>query len=123
MVVIDLNRQPLPSLSGTQPGTAVFAGVLEYVSDVPAVLRWAARHFEVCIASYECADPKPGILGRLHEMVERTHNGWVNHYTESELKTVFDKVGYQFIERATWGIDDPGQIFVFKIAGEERDGR
>jgi hypothetical protein len=123
MMVIDLNRRPLPPLSGTQTWAAVFAGVLEYVSDVPGVLEWIAQHFKVCIASYECADPKPGLLGWLREIVERTGNGWVNHYTEAELKALFASVGFQLIERATWGIDDPGQIFVFQLVSKARNGR
>lgn len=111
--IIDLNRRPLPSLAEAQPQIAVFAGVLEYVSDVPSMLPWIAKHFEVCVASYECAQPKPGFLGRIRESLSRTRMGWVNHFTETELKALFAAVGFQVAERLTWGTDDPGEVFVF----------
>lgn len=111
--IIDLNRRPLPSLDEAQPQIGVFSGVLEYVSDVPSIMPWIANHFEICIASYECAQPKPGTLGGIRESLGRTRMGWVNHFTEAEFKALFAAVGFQLAEQMTWGVDDPGEIFVF----------
>lgn len=111
--IIDLNRRPLPSLGEAQSQVGVFSGVLEYVSDLPSIMPWIANHFEICIASYECAQPKPGILGRIRESLSRTRLGWVNHITEAEFKALFASVGFQLAEQTTWGVDDPGEIFVF----------
>jgi hypothetical protein len=111
--IIDLNRRPLPPLAEAQSQIAVFAGVLEYVSDVPSMVPWVAKHFELCVASYECAQPEPGFLGRIRESLSRTRMGWVNHFTETELKEIFAAVDFQFEEKLTWGTDDPGKIFVF----------
>ena len=122
MVVLDLNRRPLPQLNGVAPRIAVFAGVLEYVSDVPTVLRWVANQFDMCIASYECAALRSDLFGRLREKFGRAHHGWVNHFTESELKALFDEVGFCLVEQTKFGGNDPGQIFVFH-AGEKNMAR
>ncbi len=114
MLVVDLNRRPLPPISGEQPRVAVFSGVLEYLSDVPCVLRWIAQYFELCVASYECAQPKPGVSGRVREIVGRVRYGWVNHYTQAELTARFAEVGFQLVKQSIWGTDDPGQIFIFR---------
>ena len=111
--IIDLNRRPLPSLDEAQSQVGVFSGVLEYVSDLPSIMPWIASHFEICIASYECAQPRSGILRRIRESLNRTRIGWVNHFTEPEFKALFAAVGFQLTEQITWGVDDPGQIFVF----------
>ncbi len=116
MRIIDLNRRPLPSFGNSQPQIAVFAGVLEYVSDVRSMLPWIAKHFQVCVASYECVHPKPGILGGIRELLDRTRMGWVNHFTEAEFKAIFATVGFQVSEQTTWGTDDPGEIFVFRLS-------
>lgn len=117
MKILDLNRRPLPDLGGDRSRIAVFPGVLEYVSDLASLSIWVARHFEMCVASYECAEPQEGIFGRARETVGRTHLGWVNHYTEAELKALFAAAGFQLTGQTTWGTDDPGQIFVFRLRG------
>lgn len=41
--------------------------------------------------------------------------GWVNHYTEIELMSLFEKAGFEATVRTAWGVDDPGYIFVFRL--------
>ena len=55
--VCDLNRRPLPDLHSLHANVAVFAGVLEYVRDVPAVVAWLSDHVRYCVASYAVARP------------------------------------------------------------------
>lgn len=93
----------------------MFSGVLEYVSDVRSLIPWIASHFKTCIVTYECAQPRTGILGRMREKLGRGQLGWVNHFTESEFMALFAAGGFQVTDRATWGDDDPGQIFVFRL--------
>ena len=112
--IIDLNRRPLPSLGEAESQVGVFAGVLEYVSDVPSLLPWIANHFEICIASYECAQPKPGVLGGIRESLGRACIGWVNHFTDQEFKALFAAVGFRLTKQITWGEHDPGEIFLFE---------
>ena len=112
--IIDLNRRPLPLLGEPESQVGVFAGVLEYVSDVHSLLPWIANHFETCIASYECAQPKPGILGGIRESLGRACMGWVNHFTEQQFKALFAAVGFQLAKQVTWGDHDPGEIFSFE---------
>jgi len=123
MMVLDLNQRPLPPISGAQPRVAVFGGVLEYLFDVPSVLSWTAQYFELCIASYECAQRHPDFLGRVREVVGRAGYGWINHYTETELMARFAEAGFKLAEQSIWGTDDPGKIFVFQRVASGRNER
>lgn len=114
MPVFDLNRRPLPAIVGKQPLVAVLGGVLEYLSDPPAVTQWIARNFEYCIASYECANHTSGLIESVREWIRRNHEGWVNHYTQAGLLQLFSNAGFQLVETALWGDTDPGTIFVFR---------
>lgn len=111
--IIDLNRRPLPSLGGPLSQVGVFSGVLEYVSDVPSIMPWIASHFEICIASYECVQSQSTFLSEIRESMGRTRTGWVNHFTKPEFKALFTAAGFRLTEQTTWGVDDPGEIFVF----------
>jgi len=114
MLVVDLNRRPFPPIGGSAPLVAVFGGVLEYLSDLPAVLQWAGSNFDLCIASYECAGTQPGLTEWLRTRIRRSHEGWVNHYTQVQLGTLFADAGYRLLHTAVWGESDPGMIYVFQ---------
>src|SRR5580700_450041 len=43
-LVLDLEKRPLPVFSAEQFDLAIFAGVLEYVSDVPGVVSWICEY-------------------------------------------------------------------------------
>jgi len=114
MLVIDLNRRPFPRIAGSGRLVAVFGGVLEYLADLPAVLQWAGSNFDLCIASYECAGTQPGLKEWLRSRIRRSHEGWVNHYTQVQLSTLFADAGYRLLHTAVWGESDPGMIYLFQ---------
>ncbi|NLP61669.1 hypothetical protein [Paraburkholderia sacchari] len=88
-VVIDLNKDELPDLGAE---CVVGLGLLEYLFDVPSVLRRIACVYRVAVLSYNPLD-------RLSNMSERTGHAWVNHYAEAELESLFHSCGLQIEER------------------------
>ena len=102
-LVCDLNRRPLPDLSHVTPDVSVFGGVLEYIRDVPALIRWLAdAGVKTCVVSF---DPLPiglGILGRYRKSVQRFYYGYMNSLTEKELLRSFEAAGFISIQRQTW---------------------
>jgi hypothetical protein len=92
--ILDLEKRPLPALPDDRFDVAVFAGVLEYLSDVPGVISWISQYVTRCISSYECAPAGGHICGHLKRMWNRASLGWVNAYTEEELKTIFAHAGF-----------------------------
>ncbi|QBR02186.1 hypothetical protein [Paraburkholderia pallida] len=88
-IVIDLNKEALPDL-GTD--CIVGLGLLEYLFDVPAVLRRIASVYRMALLSYNPVD-------RISNMSERTGHAWVNHYTEADLEALFSLSGLQIEER------------------------
>jgi hypothetical protein len=114
-VVCDLNARPLPDLRSVSPQVAVFAGVLEYLTDVPAVAAWLAGFVDVCIVSYECARSHPGSFHRIRETFTRTWSGWVSTYDEPTLIRVFDEAGFILARKALWVTPDGDEpIFLFE---------
>ena len=114
MLVFDLNRRPLPSITGKRPRVAVFGGVLEYLGNLQEVVQWTGNNFDLCIASYECADRQPGLLTWVRHRIRRSHQGWINHYTQTQLTTLFESAGLPLVQAAVWGESDPGFIFAFE---------
>ncbi len=113
-LVLDLNAQPLPDPSRIDADTAVFAGVLEYLSRVPRVVRWLAGWAQTCIASYECATTSRWTPARAGERLVRAHLGWINAYSQHELERVFLSAGFAGGIARVWHTpegDEP--IFVF----------
>src|SRR5258708_2527383 len=51
-LVLDLNARPLPDLRDLRPDVAIFAGVIEYISDLKSILIWLSRQVTTCIISY-----------------------------------------------------------------------
>ncbi|WP_052409799.1 class I SAM-dependent methyltransferase [Paraburkholderia oxyphila] len=88
-IVIDLNKEELPDL-GTD--CIVGLGLLEYLFDVPALLRRIASVYRMALLSYNPLD-------RISDMSERTGHAWVNHYTEADLEALFGLSGLQIEER------------------------
>jgi hypothetical protein len=98
-LVCDLNKRPLPAIEGFD--VAVFSGVLEYLFDVPAIIRWLSSSVPVCIASYACAR-REGRVHRLAATLQRATSGWVNSYTEQEILNLFVEAGYSPAHRTAW---------------------
>jgi hypothetical protein len=99
--ICDLNRRPLPELGPLRPQVAVFAGVLEYVRDVPAVVAWLAPHVSACVASYAGVH-RGGLWNRLAVSANRTYYGYMNSYSEPELIAIFTRHGFRCVRTESW---------------------
>jgi hypothetical protein len=98
--VCDLNRRPLPKMP-PHVGIAVFSGVLEYLFDLAAVLRWlSASNVTTIVASYACV--RPAGLSRVFDTIDRLRFGWVTSYSENELCATFNAAGYELDRRGYW---------------------
>jgi len=118
-LILDLEDRPLPSLPGEPFEVAVFAGVLEYLSDVPGVVSWICGRVTTCLLSYECVPRTDGPYERLRLTLDRAAMGWVNGYTEMELKMIFANSGFSCIEQTLWyAADGREPIFVFRRNGQ-----
>ena len=107
-IVCDLNRRPLPDLSRVAPEVAVFGGVLEYVRDVPALLRWlAGAGVTTCVASFDVVPQGLGIIGQLRESARRSYNGYVTDLREAQLLRAFETAGFTCTERRTCTMPNP----------------
>jgi len=114
-IVIDLNARPLPDLSDLTVDVAVFAGVLEYISDLYSIPAWLGKSVSLCVASYECAHSQPRTLARLREHFRRARAGWVNTYGEAELEALFQSGGFLCVEKTTWHTQEGDErIFVLR---------
>jgi hypothetical protein len=108
-LVCDLNRRPLPDLGSLHPDVAVFAGVLEYVRDVPDVVAWLSRHVRYCAASYAVTRPAR-LVPAIGAGVRRTYYGYMNAYTEADLVTIFRQGGFDCLRADDW---NDQRLFLF----------
>jgi hypothetical protein len=118
-IICDLNKRPLPDLkSALSPDVAVFAGVLEYVRDLPAVVEWLSNQVPVCVASYTCAESKRGTIRRLAETLCRSYYGYLNEYREEEIIALFQTYGFVCVKQDKWMAQ---LIFLFCINSADND--
>jgi hypothetical protein len=94
-IVCDLNERPLPSVGEGVYDVAVILGVLEYLRNVPEVLDWLTKQVQVCVLSYVCAETKRYSLRRIRQNVDRLRAGWVNNYSEDQLRSLFQERGFE----------------------------
>ena len=121
-IVLDLNSRPLPDLSHLKLDVAVFAGVLEYISELDSVVLWLSYQVAMCISSYGRAHTQPRTIGRFKETIRRTGAGWINTFTENALVQTFGAGGFILTEKHDWHVGDSSErIFVFKAAASRRD--
>ena len=91
--VIDLNSNEL-----TLPITniSVFSGVIEYLNDVPSILRKAIQTSDYLLISYSFV-PSALFLdeGKFLKTINNRAiaNGWRNHYTNKYLVKLFSNIG------------------------------
>lgn len=90
-VVCDLNARPLPQF-GTHD-FAVFSGVLEYVNDVPSLIRHLHGSVRTIVASYAVLEKNPD---------ERRAGGWVNDYTAAQFVALFAEQGFECVANSSW---------------------
>jgi hypothetical protein len=109
-LVCDLNRRPLPDLGASAYDVAVFMGVLEYLRDLPSVLDWLSKHVPVCVVSYVCADANRNSPRGMRETIYRLKAGWLNHYREDELRSLFRERGFVSLWEESW---EDNRLFIF----------
>jgi hypothetical protein len=115
-VICDLNRRPLPDLSPLRADVAVFAGVLEYVTNVPSLVEWLALHVRYCVASYAVAR-HAGLVRTLVGGAKRTYSGYMNSYTEGGLRTLFERRRFSCLRTDSW---NDQLLFLFEKRQAER---
>jgi hypothetical protein len=101
-VVLDLNRRPLPDLSGLGAEVAVFAGVLEYMRDMEGLVAWLSKLVQTCVLSYEPVVPTRRWTQRFRQSTRRVYLGYMNGYSETELLEIFDRAGFDSVTRDSW---------------------
>jgi len=84
-LVIDLNKN-LPEDLETRYSVAVFAGVLEYVSDVYRILTWSLSHADRVCFSYATTDDFPDIDHRSKVY------GWFSHLSRDAIIEIGVKI-------------------------------
>ena len=112
--VCDLNRRPLPDLDALRPDVAVFAGVLEYIRDVPSLIDWLSAHVRYCVVSYALIDrsrfARSPIAGA-RRTYWRTYHGYMNAYSEPELLALFAQSRFACLRADGW---NDQRIFLFE---------
>ena len=94
-IVCDLNDRKLPELPPCD--VVVFSGVLEYVFDLPRLLKNIRGTASTIVASYGPTDSK------LHgPRSTRLWNGWVNDYSSTEFVNLMRKHGYHPVAQSEW---------------------
>jgi hypothetical protein len=97
-----------------RPDVAVFAGVLEYIRDVPSLIDWLSSHVRYCVASY-------ALTNRSHYLRQliadprgaywRTYHGYMNSYNEPELLALFGRRRFACLRTDTW---NDQRLFLFE---------
>jgi len=108
--ICDLNRRPLPDLGPLHPEVAVFAGVLEYIRDVPALTDWLAGQVRYCVASYAVAH-RSGFVTSLFAGARRTYFGYMNSYSEADILAVFRRSRFACLRTDSW---NDQRLFLFE---------
>ena len=93
-IIWDLNSNIFPQLQSYD--YAVFSGVLEYVDDVPRLIRYLTNYVDAIIASYAVRE--------LNEKNRRV-NGccWVNDFSSQQFIKIFTDAGFQWNHTENWG--------------------
>ncbi len=90
-IVLDLNAKQLPEFEHYD--YAVFSGVLEYVNNVPKLIKHLSNYVEAFAFSYASKDKFPK---------DRGYHGWVNQFSEAELIAILNGNNYQLEKRGEW---------------------
>ena len=113
-LVCDLNTRPLPDLRDRRLNVAVFAGVLEYVVDVPEVVHWLAPQVDMAVLSYDAIDSPKWSLRRVEERSRRRYFGYMNDYEKPAFVRVFQDAGFHLCREDRWQNQD---LYFFKKTG------
>jgi hypothetical protein len=91
-IVCDLNGNKLPQFQ-TSFDVAVFSGVLEYVNDVPRLVRHLSGCVQTIIASY-------AVLEKNRD--GRRRKGWVNDYSAAQFIALFENADFRYDRAEEW---------------------
>jgi hypothetical protein len=92
-IVCDLNAKVLPDFP--RHDVAIFSGVLEYVNDVPRLVRHLSPRVNAFVLSYAVTDTNASL-------VYRRADGWVNDFSASALVKVFADHGFRCDRTESW---------------------
>ncbi|RYF42527.1 MAG: hypothetical protein EOO38_19630 [Cytophagaceae bacterium] len=92
-LVFDLNGQleDLPHFYDY----AVFSGVLEYVHDLPRLMRWLPSVARNVVFSY-------GVTDFLSDPISRRRNGWVNNMSHTDVLTLLSQYALTCVSTQRW---------------------
>jgi Methyltransferase domain len=113
-IVCDLNQRPLPELGVNVYDVAVIVGVLEYVTDVPAMLDWLTQYVTEIVLTYACTKATGRSPRAVVEAAIRMRHGWINNYREEDLRSLFRDRGFELTRAENW---KKQRIFVFSRRG------
>lgn len=91
VIYCDLNDEEIIDLKAYD--TAIFSGVLEYVYDLDRLFRELAGSLKYINLTYACSD----ISG-----ANRLKQGWLSDYTNSDLRDIFKRNGFEIVEYLEW---------------------
>ena len=91
-IVCDLNDDLLPAFRSYD--VAVFSGVIEYINDVPRLISHLSNNINTVLISYAILE---------QNKKNRRAKGWVNDFSSSELREMFENAGYECRHTAEWG--------------------
>ncbi len=112
----------MPDLSHLKLDVAVFAGVLEYISELDSVVLWLSYQVAMCIASYGRAHTQTKNDRSIQGNHTSHRRGWINTFTENALVQTFGARGFILTEKHDWHVGDSSErIFVFKAVASRRD--
>lgn len=102
-IVCDLNKPPYPKFDYND--YIIFSGVLEYVNDVPFLLRVLSENTSNIIFSYSVTD-----YSQNSNYEYRQRSQWVNNYTIRDLAEIAKKINFQFEHTNDWVFDQNGTV-------------
>jgi len=91
-IVYDLNQLPY-SFIENKYDVAFFSGVLEYVHNVPELVRYVSTFSDIVICSYAHQPINPA---------RRINSKWVNSYSKNKLLEIFKDNGFKNDSYGTW---------------------
>jgi hypothetical protein len=107
----DLNKGIIPD-NIKETDIVLMLGVMEYVYNPIRVLQELSRHGKRVIISYCDTD-----TSNLKDTVARSRLGWVNAYSKSDLRSLFDQSGLKVISEE--GFDSLQSIYTLAPKSEE----
>jgi hypothetical protein len=115
-IVCDLNKRPLPDLGHLNLDVAVFAGVLEYLVNLPSIVEWLSTQVGICVASYDGVDAPRWTAGRIAALGRRKYFGYMNDYEPGALVALFEQAGFRCLAMDRW---DSQELYLF-VGGRSR---